>query len=1065
MNVITGTDDPEVINGTENDDDIQALGGNDEVFGGEGDDTIDGGDGDDRLFGEAGDDTIDGGEGNDQIFGGGGTNILRGGNGNDYIVSRGENDLVEGGAGNDEVLVEFSSLDPEPDAPPGVNPTVTTGAGQDRVRYGAEGAGGSIDLGADDDRLDLLLFGTGVSVTLGTGSDVVALSSLPLVDPGIATFTDFEAGDNGDVIDFSQLQEVELFDYDGFANPFGTGHFVLEANGEGSVIHIAPFADAFFAYSLFFPNVAPEEFTAYNFGGILPSGENQFGPPLEGTPDPDTLDGTDLAETISGFDGNDTINALGGDDTIIGGAGADTLNGGDGDDLFIFDFSSEPGLDPSENPALDTLIDGGAGTDTVRVIGSNQGVELVEYNIGTDLPFVSIERIEFSGNTYLEGTAAEFAAFEFIAASRMRITDNTPFTPTGGFEVTELSFGDGGNTVDLSGPDIYVLNVVSGDGDDNIIGPDQGIANPSSNQTDIEVGIDVRGGNDTVVVGDIRTRVVSSGGNNHFTGGAQDDGFNLFGDGDNFVNGGGGNDGIAINGVGTATVFGGAGDDTISIEFFDATDQISGGDGIDTLNLNAPGGELLDLTGFTLPADIENLNVNGAVLLTIAQIQSLQGLTATELRIADGGALALSVAPGFTYLSPDGNTVDFRGVTNTSVSVFGNIGDDVIFGGAEFNNLVGGSGNDRLVGQDDDDSLQGQFGFDILEGFGGADSMFGGALDDRLIGGLGDDFMNGGTHIDTAVFSGNRADYTITQTQLGIFQVVGPDGTDWLEEIEYAEFDDETVRLYRGEGIAVNFDTVDPSVYQDAMFNIRDFDGNGLGGDGFWLRIGAADINGDGDIDQILVNFAIGRFATVATAEDGLVYFEDYSWGGETRVAGTYIDPLVASGDVVAGGPFDSQTRFQNDLAIQNINRVLGADDYDGDGIQEVFFALTDGTAYLRALMHADGNIRYANYQSEQQVIDYLTANGYDESTFGDWFTTPVAAASQTASASDEPNDPVSQPLAVDKNDNDGSGSTGTGSLVGETMIGDMSSAIALSDARIAGMSLVEQQMYAEFFG
>ena len=59
----------------------------------------------------------------------------------------------------------------------------------------------------------------------------------------------------------------------------------------------------------------------------------------------------------------------------------------------------------------------------------------------------------------------------------------------------------------------------------------------------------------------------------------------------------------------------------------------------------------------------------------------------------------------------------------------------------------------------------------------------------------------------------------------------------------------------------------------------------------------------------------------------------------------------------------------------------------------EVYFALTDGTAYLRALMHEDGNIRYANYQSEQEVIDYLTANGYDESTFGDWFTSNQATA------------------------------------------------------------------------
>ena len=36
------------------------------------------------------------------------------------------------------------------------------------------------------------------------------------------------------------------------------------------------------------------------------------------------------------------------------------------------------------------------------------------------------------------------------------------------------------------------------------------------------------------------------------------------------------------------------------------------------------------------------------------------------------------------------------------------------------------------------------------------------------------------------------------------------------------------------------------------------------------------------------------------------------------------------------------------------------------------------GTAYLRALMHVDGNIQYANYQSEEQMSDYLTSKGYE---------------------------------------------------------------------------------------
>ncbi len=35
-----------------------------------------------------------------------------------------------------------------------------------------------------------------------------------------------------------------------------------------------------------------------------------------------------------------------------------------------------------------------------------------------------------------------------------------------------------------------------------------------------------------------------------------------------------------------------------------------------------------------------------------------------------------------------------------------------------------------------------------------------------------------------------------------------------------------------------------------------------------------------------------------------------------------------------------------------------------------------DGTEYLRALMNDDGNIRYANYKSEDQMKDYLTVNG-----------------------------------------------------------------------------------------
>ena len=178
---------------------------------------------------------------------------------------------------------------------------------------------------------------------------------------------------------------------------------------------------------------------------------------------------------------------------------------------------------------------------------------------------------------------------------------------------------------------------------------------------------------------------------------------------------------------------------------------------------------------------------------------------------------------------------------NLNAETFSNVGGSTgnmsIARGTVIENAVGGSGFDVLIGND---------------------------VSNTLTGGLGNDDLDGGSNVDTAVFSGNMADYTITQTSSGVFQVSGPDGTDVLTAIEFAQFDDQTMRLLPGTGVSVNFETADPSVYQSAMEGIRDFDGNDLGGDGNWLRIGSADVNGDGDVDQILVNDAIGRFATVS---------------------------------------------------------------------------------------------------------------------------------------------------------------------------------------------------------
>ena len=128
---------------------------------------------------------------------------------------------------------------------------------------------------------------------------------------------------------------------------------------------------------------------------------------------------------------------------------------------------------------------------------------------------------------------------------------------------------------------------------------------------------------------------------------------------------------------------------------------------------------------------------------------------------------------------------------------------------------------------------------------------------------------------------------------------------------------------------------------------------------------------------EIFTNKKSGRWATISLDQVlKTTNYEEHQEGGITRIVGIYIDPLVAEGIVQKDSDHDSQRRFQNDLLIDNLI-VKSSGDYDGDGFQEVYWKTNDGTAYLRALMHADGNIQYANYQSEEQMSDYLTSKGY----------------------------------------------------------------------------------------
>ncbi|MBS0167107.1 MAG: putative Ig domain-containing protein [Nitrospira sp.] len=160
-------------------------GGNDILLGGEGSDRLQGGIGDDSLVGgyntliishtdplfwnlftASGSDWLDAGEGNDQLFGGIGNDTFLGGQGNDTLRGGGGDDVLEGGADDDVLYGDY--YDPEIGA--NLFRAAMLGlSGQDRL----EGGDGN-DLLYGGEQADMLLGGMGDDLLDGgEGDDVL----------------------------------------------------------------------------------------------------------------------------------------------------------------------------------------------------------------------------------------------------------------------------------------------------------------------------------------------------------------------------------------------------------------------------------------------------------------------------------------------------------------------------------------------------------------------------------------------------------------------------------------------------------------------------------------------------------------------------------------------------------------------------------------------------------------------------------------------------------------------------------------------------------------------------
>ncbi len=216
------------------------------------------------------------------------------------------------------------------------------------------------------------------------------------------------------------------------------------------------------------------------------------------------------------------------------------------------------------------------------------------------------------------------------------------------------------------------------------------------------------------------------------------------------INGFAGND-VIIGGQGQDNLYGGEGDDTFIVEGTDNYfDRFNGGVGVDTV-LGGDGDDTIRVNHFTGDDTVEHI---------------------------DGG-LGTNVLAG----TNSSNTIDVSNTTLTNISAIdGEGGHDTITGNSDNNVIIGGQGQDNLYGGEGDDTfiVEGTDNyFDRFNGGAGVDTVLGGDGDDtiRVNHFTGDDTVE---HIDgglgTNVLAGTNSSNTIDVSNTTLTNISAIDG-------------------------------------------------------------------------------------------------------------------------------------------------------------------------------------------------------------------------------------------------------------------------------------------------
>jgi len=698
-------------------------------------DEIGGGSGNDLLVGLAGDDLLTGGAGADLLIGAEGNDTMAGGTGNDlYLVSDAGDVVIEAaGEGYDEVDTELASYTLGDNVEKLAGTLATgqslTGNGLANTILGFTG-NDILDGGAGADALDgytgndiYMIDDAGDTITDASGTDEVrtALASFSLAP--FATVENLTGiADTGQTLTGNGLANTIRGGNGGDMLNGGVGIDALYGNGgddildggtngdrmEGGAGNDVYMVDTALDTVVEAANAGSDEvrtaLATYVLGANL---EKLIGTAATAQ----DLRGNSLANVIAGGLGNDTFRLQDG--------GADTVNGGGGNDIIFF------------GNALSSVdqVDGGAGSDTVLLQGSNYlnltlsaaslaGVETLALLTRTDFRFggsgtpannykIITADANVAAGAQLLVDASALAADESLIFSGAAESDGS-FRILGGRGADTMTGGAGSDTLDGGigadamtggrGDDLYYVDNVA----DTVIEA----AGEGKDEVRTALASYALGDNVEVIIG-------TAGTGQDLRGNALD----------NEIIGGSGADTLRLQDGGADDAGGAGGNDVI---YYGATfgggDSVGGGTGYDELVLQGSYSGLLFSSAIV--ADIEKLSLlsagDGRFGAATADAFSYQ-VTIADSAVAAGTQLevdARGLAAGEALVfdgtaESDGNfTVTGGGGADT---IRGGAGNDALYGGGGDDLIEGGGGNDTIGDSGDgSDILRGQGGNDII---------------------------------------------------------------------------------------------------------------------------------------------------------------------------------------------------------------------------------------------------------------------------------------------------------------------------------------------------------------